>query len=77
MPTTKELTPLYAEDIHMLEGLEDKDVDQYLEDNPRLVSLFEIEIITIGDAYEQSKKIVEENDCERAREAFDYEMEVS
>ena len=38
-PTTKELTPLYAEEIHMLEGLEDEEVDQYLEENPWLVPL--------------------------------------
>ena len=40
--TGKELTPLYAESINMLEGLTDEEVEHYLEENPKIVPLFEI-----------------------------------
>ena len=32
---TKDISPLYAEEIHMLEGLEDEELERYLEENPR------------------------------------------
>ena len=30
----KAMTPLYADEIHMLEGLEDEELEQYLDENP-------------------------------------------
>ena len=42
--TGKELTPLYAECVNMLEGLADEEVDQYLQENPKIVPLFEIDV---------------------------------
>ena len=50
-PIGKELTPLYVEEIHMVEGLEDEEVDQYLDKNLWLVPLFEIDVIGTADAY--------------------------
>ena len=35
--TGKELTPLYAECVNMLEGLADEEEDQYLQENPKIV----------------------------------------
>mgnify|MGYP006982108493 CR=1 FL=1 len=60
-PTTKELTPLYTEDIHMLERLEDEEVEQYLQDNPWMMPMFEIDVIETTDAYEKAKKTEEDN----------------
>ena len=87
MPSLKEKTPLYAEVIHMLKGLEDEEVEKYLEDNPRLILLFEIDVIETTDAYEKAKETEEDHSCEpnaeaveelpRVQEAFDHEMEVS
>ena len=82
----KELTPLYTEEIHMLDGQEDEEVDQYLEENPWLIPLFEIGVIEAANMYIKPT-MAEDNVCEpdreatmelrRAQEAFDCEMEVS
>ena len=32
--TPKAISPLYAEEIHMLEGLEDEELERYLDENP-------------------------------------------
>ena len=45
--TKKELVPLYVESINMMEGLEDKEIEQYLEENPRIIPLFEIDVVEI------------------------------
>ena len=42
--TSKEVTPLYAESINMLDGLDDEEVDRYLEEHPKIVPLFEVDI---------------------------------
>ena len=34
----KEMTPLYAEGINMLEGLADEEVNQYLQEKPKIVA---------------------------------------
>ena len=39
---TKQQMPLYTEGFHMLDGLVDEEVDQYLEDKPGIVPLFEV-----------------------------------
>ena len=52
--TTKEMTPLYVEEIHMLEGLADEKVDSYLEENPRIVPLFEINVTEVVGPYIKS-----------------------
>ena len=42
---TKGITPLYAEDINILEGVDDTELEPYLDDHPRIFSLFKIDII--------------------------------
>ena len=42
--TGKELTPLYAECVNMLEGLADEEVDQYIQQNPKIIPLFGIDV---------------------------------
>ena len=45
VPTLKDTTPLYAEGAHILDGLIDDKVDSFLEDHPRIVPLFDIDIM--------------------------------
>ena len=47
----KDISPLYAEEIHMLEGLEDEELERYLDENPRIVPLFEIDVRGTADSY--------------------------
>ena len=42
--TSKELTLLYAESINMLDGLTDNEVDWYLDELPKIVPFFEVDI---------------------------------
>ena len=42
--TSKEVTPLYAESLNRLEGLPDEEVDRYMEEHPKIVPLFEVDI---------------------------------
>mgnify|MGYP000359012293 CR=1 FL=1 len=49
--TKKEIVPLSIEAINMMEGLADEEVNQYLEENPKIVSLFEIDIAEIITLY--------------------------
>ena len=37
----------YAECVNMLEGLADEEVDQYLQVNPKIVPLFEINVVEV------------------------------
>ena len=46
-----EATPLYAESINMLEGLPDDEVERYLEEHPRIVPLFEVDITAAVEPY--------------------------
>ena len=82
----KDVSPLYAEEIHMLEGLDDEELEQYLEENPRIVPLFEIDVrgtaesYTIPNTSPGHEEELGENalaELQRAQEAFDREMEVS
>ena len=83
---TKAITPLYVEEINMLERLEDTELEAYLDENPRIVPLFEIDIletaneyipmiVSNGEEYEPDPKSVLE--LHKAREAFEKEMEIS
>ena len=85
-PTPKEISPLYAEEIHMLEGLEDEELERYLDENPRIVPLFEIDVGETTDSYASPIKFTGHDDepgedaiaeLQRAQEAFEREMEIS
>ena len=39
---TKAIIPLYVEEVNMLEGLDEAELEAYLDENPRIVPLFEI-----------------------------------
>ena len=82
----KYVTPLYVEDINMLEGVDDAELEAYLEEHPRIIPLFEIDVIetapdyathTTGleEAYEPDPTSIME--LSRTREVFQKEMEIS
>ena len=83
---TKGITPLYAEDINMLEGLDDTDLEAYLDYNPWIVPLFEIDVMGTAAGYAPTSMLQEEEyehnpesiiELSRGREAFENEMEIS
>ena len=47
----KDMTPLYVEDINMLEGVDDKELEAYLEEHPRIIPLFKIDVIEVAADY--------------------------
>ena len=53
-------TPLYAEGVHMLDGLADEEVEDFLENHPTIIPLFEMDTILAvgtppnGDVTEES-----------------------
>ena len=82
VPTAKDATPMYAECVHMLDGLAHDEVDNFLEDHQKIVPLFDINIVeavnpcvsepTEGDqdvGREPNPKSVEE--LRHAREALE------
>ena len=82
----KKITPLYAEDINMLEGVDDAELEAYLEEHPRIIPLFEIDVIETAADYSTHTMGLEEvyephptsiMELSRAREAFEKEMEIS
>ena len=54
------MTPLYAEDINMLEGVDDKELEAYMEEHPRIVPLFEIDVMEVVGEYAIHKSTQEE-----------------
>ena len=63
------MTPLYKEEVHMLEGLDDEELENYMEENPWIVPLFEIYVIEAVGAC-VTLAIIEEEDCKQHVEAF-------
>ena len=43
--------PLYAEAVNMMEGLDEGEVNQYFEENPKIIPLFEIDVVDIITPY--------------------------
>ena len=84
MGASKELMPLFAESINMLEGLVDKEVDRYLDKHPRIVLLFEVDVAEAVTPYiVQPEEVGDELDREairelhQAQESLEWEMAVS
>ena len=78
--------PFYAEDINMLEGLEETELEAYLDENPRIIPLFEINVLETAAEYAPTGTLQEEerkhdpksiSELSRAREAFEKEVEIS
>ena len=67
--TSKELTPLYVESINMLDGLTDDKVDRYLDEHPKIVPLFEVDMAEAVTSYLTYRgKEFDEPDQEAIRE---------
>ena len=86
MAQPKNITPLHAEGINMLEGVDDAELDTYLEEHPRIILLFEIDVIETATDYVRHTTSLEEAyeldptsimELNRAQEAFEKEMEIS
>ena len=45
------MTPLYAESIDMLDGLADDEIDWYLDEHPKIVPLFEMDVVEVVIPY--------------------------
>ena len=82
----KGMTPLYAEIINMLDGMDDTELEAYLEEHSRIIPLFEIYVIGIAAIYATPTSLHDEAyepdpasimELSRAREAFEKEMEIS
>ena len=80
------MTPLYTEDINMLEDVDDTELEAYLEEHPLIILLFEIDVIETTTDYATHTTFHEEAyepdptsilDLSRAWEAFEKEMEIS
>ena len=70
----------------MLEGLEDEELERYLDENPRIVPLFEIDVRGTANSYACPTESTGQEDepgedalaeLQRAQEAFEREMEIS
>ena len=88
LPTPHNNTPLYAERVHMLDGLVEEEVDDFLKDPPAIIPLFEIDtILAIGsppdeDVMEDSLPQEEPDpttiaELRHARDAFEQELAIS
>ena len=79
-----ELKPLYAKSINMLDGLANDEVNRYLDEHPKIVPLFEVDIIEAVSPYvtyrgkeldEPKQELIRE--MRQAQESLEGEMAVS
>jgi hypothetical protein len=72
----KATAPVYAEGVNMLEGLTEEEADTFLQENPTLVPLYEIDVVKEAEPYQLTEEaaIIE---LGRAREALERELAVS
>jgi hypothetical protein len=49
--TTKAIALVYGEILNMLEGLMEEEADIFLQENPTLVSLFEIDVVKEAESF--------------------------
>ena len=83
--TTRKFVPLYAEYVNMIEGLDDEEVNQYFLENPKIIPLFEIDVIEIitpfmsNDEKDVGVPVDEKTLMElwQQQEAMEKEMQVS
>ena len=70
----------------MLDGLEDTELEAYLDENPRIVPLLEIDVLETTSEYIPTSAPNEDNyepdlewvlELSKAQEAFETEMEIS
>ena len=80
------MKPLYAKDINMLEGVDDRELEAYMEEHPRIIPLFEIDVMEVAADYATHKSTQEDAyepdpasliEFHKAQEALEKEMEIS
>ena len=49
--TSRQCVPLYAKVVNMMEGLDGGEEHQYFEDNPKIIPLFEIDVVKVHTPY--------------------------
>ena len=83
MVRPKCMTPFYAKDVNMLEGVDDTELEAYLEEHRQIIPLFEIDVIENAADYATPTSLHEEAyepdptsimELSRARAAFKKEM---
>ena len=47
-PTPIDNNPLYAEGVHMLDGLTDNEMNSFLNEHPTIMPLFKIDVLSVG-----------------------------
>jgi hypothetical protein len=74
----KPMAPVYVESVNMLEGLTEEEADVFLQENPTLVSLYEIDMVKEAAPFQYSADaeaaVVE---LGRVKEALGRELAVS
>ena len=86
--TPHNTSPLYVEGVHMLDGLADDEVHDFLEDHPTIIPLFEIDAISAVDT-SLDEEVMEDirpqdepdpttiAELRHTREAFERELTIS
>ena len=83
--TSRQYLPVHAKAVNMMEGLDEAEEDQYFEDNPKIIPLFEVNIIQtltsyMGEEDKEEKIHVDEKTLKELRlqqEATERDMQVS
>ena len=86
--TPHNTSPLYAEGVHMLDGLADDEVDDFLEDHPTVIPLFKIdamsavgtpldEEVTVNTPPQDEPDPTTIAELRHARDAFERELAIS
>ena len=73
---------MYAESINMLDGLPDEEIDRYLEEHPKIIPLFEVDITAAVRPYITSPESDEPDqeafrELRQAQESLEKEMTIS
>ena len=81
--TTHKCLPIHPESVNMMEGLDEVEEDQYFTKNPKIIPLFEVDILQTLTTYREDKESeipVDEQTLKELRlqqKAIEKEMKVS
>ena len=78
--------PLYAEGVHMLDGLTEDEMHSFLEETPTIVPLFKIDVLSAVEPYIATNSKPDElhepdpislKELQQAREALEHKLAIS
>ena len=49
--TARQYLPVHAESVNMMEGLDEAEEDQYFNDNPKIIPVFEVDVLNTLTIY--------------------------